>query len=273
MYANVLKGIMKRPGYMYTDAMLEGYEQRQFAAPIASGEVISHDVYSRGDAAGCVVVIQELPGIGPQTISLANTLAEHGLRVVIPHLFGPLGRVSMLGNTARVFCMRKEFKLFEQNRSSPVVDWLKALCRDLLDNHGVGAVGVIGMCLTGNFAISMMADEAVLAGVASQPSMPIGKQRALHMSQQDIDAARQRLDRHGPMLALRFAGDPMCTAEKFQAIDQAFNDDKERIRLIELPGKGHSVLTLDLIKGGEPAREALDQVIAYFTEKLGTAVA
>ncbi len=249
--------------------MLDGFSSRSFSAPLASGEIVSHDVYSKGDASQCVVIIQELPGIGPETISLANTFADKGFRVVLPHLFGPLGRVSMLGNTVRVFCMRREFKLFEENASSPIVDWLKALCGDLRTAHGVSAVGVIGMCLTGNFAISMMADDNVLAGVASQPSMPLFKQDALHMSAAEISAARGRLDTEGPMLALRFADDPLCTARKFKAIDAHFNGDSERVRLIELPGKGHSVLTLDLIKGGQPAAEALEAVIQYFSDKLG----
>ena len=250
--------------------MLDGFSARSFSAPLASGEVVTHDVYSKGDAPQCVVIIQELPGIGPETLSLANTFADKGFRVVLPHLFGPLGRISMLGNTVRVFCMRREFKLFEENASSPIVDWLKALCQDLRTTHGASAVGVIGMCLTGNFAISMMADDSVLAGVASQPSMPLFKHDALHMSEAEAAAARERLTTTGPMLALRFTGDPLCTARKFQAIDRRFNDDQERVRFIELPGKGHSVLTLDLIKGGEPAAEALTSVIDYFSDKLGT---
>ena len=248
--------------------MLESYDKRTFAAPLNSGHVVSHDVYSKGDASACVVIIQELPGIGPETLSLADTFVERGFRVVLPHLFGPLGRISMVGNVARVFCLRREFKLFEKNASSPIVDWLKALCRDLRYNHNARAVGVIGMCLTGNFAISLMADDSVLAGVASQPSMPLNDQTALHMSPAEVDAARTRLDQHGPMMALRFAEDKLCTSRKYDALEQTFNDDKQRIDLITLPGPGHSVLTLDLIKGGQPAQEALDNVLAYFTDKL-----
>jgi dienelactone hydrolase len=72
------------------------------------------------------------------------------------------------------------------------------------------------------------------------------------------------------MLALRFAGDPMCTGRKFKAIAGAFNDDHERVRLHTLPGRGHSVLTLDFVdQAGHPTREALQQVLAYFAERLG----
>lgn len=248
--------------------MLETFDKRAFTAPLSDGHQVSHDVYSKGDAGPTIVIIQELPGIGPQTVSLANRFADHGYRVVLPHLFGPLGRVSLLGNVGRVLCLRREFKLFEKNASSPIVDWLKALCRNLKSEHDATAVGVIGMCLTGNFAISLMADENVFAGVASQPSMPLFDQHALHMSADEIQQARRRLDEHGPMIALRFAGDKLCTAEKFRALDQTFNDDKKRISLVELPGNGHSVLTLDLIKGGQPAQQALEDVLAYFDQKL-----
>lgn len=247
---------------------MQDFSCRSFTASSQAGHSICHDVYTKGDQAASVVVMQELPGIGPETISLANTLHEGGFRVVVPHLFGRIGRLNMLGNLVRVFCMRREFRLFAKNQSSPIVDWLKALCRDLKENHDATGVGVIGMCLTGNFAISLMADKSVLAGVASQPSLPLFQQSALHMSAQEIQQARDRLDEHGPMMGLRFQGDSICQHEKFEAIERAFNDDRERIRLTEIPGDGHSVLTRDLIEGGEPTLDALQEMLAYFTSKL-----
>jgi dienelactone hydrolase len=70
------------------------------------------------------------------------------------------------------------------------------------------------------------------------------------------------------MLALRFSKDPLCTSEKFDALDRAFNDDQERIKFVELPGRGHSVLTLDFIRAGQPAQDALENVIDYFSQQL-----
>lgn len=272
-------GTQRKQGYFFVHVrlfcyiveMMEEYSKRSFAAPLADGTVVDHDVYTLGDAGPTVVIIQELPGIGVETLDLAHRFADANFRVVLPHLFGPLGRTSMLGNVVRVFCMRREFKLFEKNASSPIVDWLRALCRDQIDRQGSSAVGVIGMCLTGNFAISLMADEHVLAGVASQPSMPLNQQTALHMSAEEVDTARTRLDEHGPMLAMRFADDPLCTADKFRAIDIAFNDGAERVELIELPGKGHSVLTLDFIKRNEVTEPAFARVLDYFERKLKSA--
>jgi len=245
------------------------YDRSPFAATCDGGTRIEHDIYTRGDGPP-VVIIQELPGIGPETLRLADEFAARGFSVALPHLFGPLEKISMVGNLVRVLCMRREFALFEANRSSPVVDWLKALCREMKTRRQVRGVGVIGMCLTGNFALSLLADDSVLAAVASQPSMPLMKASALHMSSDDIALIRRRIEQTAPAHAYRFAGDPMCNADKFQAIDAAFNDDGV-VRMVNhvLPGKGHSVLTLDFAdERGHPTRQALDDILAYFTAQL-----
>jgi dienelactone hydrolase len=246
---------------------ITAYRRAPFTATCSNGTSISHDVYRIGSGAP-VVIIQELPGIGPETMRLADAFVARGFEVVLPHLFGPLEKVSTAGNLVRVFCMRKEFHLFENNRTSPIVDWLKALCRDVRGQHK--GVGVIGMCLTGNFAISLMGDDNVLAAVSSQPSMPLMKAAQLHMSADDITRVRQRIDATAPMHAYRFEGDPMCNAVKYRAIEQAFNDDGvTRIHTHTLPGKGHSVLTLDFVdQQGHPTRAALDEILAYFAAQL-----
>ena len=245
------------------------YDSASFSATCSTGQTISHDVYRRGRGAP-IIIIQELPGIGPETMRLADEFVEHGFEVILPHLFGPLEKVSIGGNLVRVFCMRKEFSLFEANGSSPIVDWLKALCRDVKAQSQTKGVGVIGMCLTGNFAISLMGDDSVLAAVSSQPSMPLLKPTQLHMSDEDITTIRQRIDNTAPIHAYRFAEDPMCTAEKYHAIENAFNDpDAARVITHTLPGKGHSVLTLDFVnESGHPTREALNDILAYFSVQL-----
>ncbi len=245
------------------------YRCAPFSATGASGASIRHDVYRRGSGAP-IVIIQELPGIGPETLRLADQFVDRGFEVVLPHLFGPLEKISTGGNLLRVFCMRREFSLFEARRSSPIVDWLKALCRDVKESGQHKGVGVIGMCLTGNFAISLMGDDSVLAAVSSQPSMPLMKATELHMSADEIASVRQRIEATAPIHAYRFAGDPMCTAAKYQAIDAAFNNDGvTRVVTHTLPGKGHSVLTLDFVdENRHPTREALNEILAYFTAQL-----
>lgn len=247
---------------------MEGFSKRTFSAPLDSGHSVSHDVYEAGTGP-VIVIIQELPGIGPETLHLASRFQQRGFRVLLPHLFGPLGRTSLLGNTIRVLCMRREFRIFEAGKTSPIIAWLRALCRDATTRYNVAGVGTIGMCLTGNFAISLMADEAVLGGVASQPSLAIRDNRSLHMSEQDILEVRDAMDHKGGALAYRFEEDKLCTASKFESYAERFNDDRERIRLVTLPGPGHSVLTLDFVDAdGHPTRAALDEVIGYFKDRL-----
>jgi dienelactone hydrolase len=54
-------------------------------------------------------------------------------------------------------------------RTSPVTVWLRALARHEHERCGGPGVGVVGMCLTGGFALAMMVDDTVVAPVLSQP--------------------------------------------------------------------------------------------------------
>ena len=76
-------------------------------------------------------------------------------------------------------CISREFRVLAVRQSSPITNWLRALCRSLHAELGGKGVGAIGMCLTGNFALALMVDSAVMAPVLSQPSLPFpfGKAR------------------------------------------------------------------------------------------------
>ena len=244
------------------------FSKTQFCAHTNTNYEIAHDVYRRG-VGPAVVIIQELPGIEQSTLRLADNFVDAGFEVVMPHLFGPIGQTRVLGNLARAFCLRKEFSLFSRNKASPVVDWLKALCQSIRDEKSIPGVGVIGMCLTGNFAISLMADSSVLGAVASQPAMPLNDSSALHMSESDIAEIKQNIDRNEPIKAYRFAGDWMSKQAKFDTLERVFNDDRERIQMNVLPGDAHSVLTRDFVdKKGHPTHQALTEVLSYFERVL-----
>jgi len=247
---------------------IDHFDKTSFSADTQEGHTITHDVYTRGQGPS-VVIIQELPGIGQSTLSLADKFVDAGFKVVMPHLFGPIGKIQIGRNLLRVFCLRKEFSLFAKNQTSPIVDWLKALCRSVRgDNSHANSdsgVGVIGMCLTGNFAISLMADDSVLAAVSSQPSMPFFDSSALHMSDTDINEIKSNIDKNEPIKAYRFDGDWMCKNTKFESLNSTFNHDAERLQFRTLPGKHHSVLTEDFVdEAGHPTHDALLEVIEYF---------
>lgn len=254
---------------MPTITQIDAYQKEPFTSTLRNGTTVTHNVYTQGNGSKVLILIQELPGIGQETLALADRFVSEGYTVVLPHLFGKIGKTSVLINTFKVFCMRKQFRVFAKNESSPIVDFLSDLCTATKNKYEVDGVAVIGMCLTGNFAISLMANDAVLAGFASQPSLPFGKQKHIHMSTDEITAVKTRLDQVGPMHCGRIQGDKICTARRFDAYRKAFNSDKERIILHELPGKGHSILTLDFVdEEGHPTKKALENVLAYFDSQL-----
>jgi dienelactone hydrolase len=253
---------------------LHGYRQESF-----SHDGKTRPVYRRGSGPG-VVVMHEIPGIHPGVISFANRLADAGFTVAMPLLFGTPGKPVTGGYIARELshvCISREFRLLAANTSSPITDWLRALCRSLHAELGGRGVGAIGMCLTGNFALALMVDEAVMAPVLSQPSLPFpfGKSRraGLHISDADLAVAKSR---NVPLLGLRFTGDGACPQERFDRLRAEFGGQFEAIEIDSSPGNphgippdAHSVLTLHLVdREGHPTRQALDRVLAFFHERL-----
>src|SRR5882724_4292652 len=85
--------------------------------------------------------------------------------------------------------------------------------------------GAIGMCFTGNFALTMMLEPAMLAPVLSQPSLPLREPAGLEIAPDELAAVRERLDREDlTVLAYRFRGDRICRAERFAAYAAALGD-------------------------------------------------
>jgi dienelactone hydrolase len=245
---------------------MQGFAKSAFSGPI-SGQPVSFDVYTIG-AGPPVIVMQEMPGIGETTLAFAKRLVAAGYEVWLPHWFGPLGKTSAL-NLIRMLCMRREFQVFAKHQSSAITDWMRALCKHVAETRNVERVGVIGMCLSGNFAMTLIAEPNVWAAVASQPSLPGRDMAALHMSDAEIDASRAALDAKGAMRAYRFEGDTLCTSVKFDAIDAAFNDGRVRVVTNVLPGEGHSVLTGHYDDApNSPTAHAFAEIVSYFKSQL-----
>jgi dienelactone hydrolase len=124
-----------------------------------------------------------MPGLHPLVPDFARTVAEAGMTVFCPSLFGrpgkPFSRRYLMAESLIALCKRREFDVWAADRSSPIVDWLRALARQAHEECGGRGVGAIGMCFTGGFALAMMTEPAVTAAVLSQPSLPIsgGKKR------------------------------------------------------------------------------------------------
>ena len=241
-------------------------------------------VYRAGQARRpAVIVMSEIPGITPEVVRFAKYVADAGFSVYMPELIGqtmrPVSIPYALGQMARV-CISSEFHAFASHRSSPIVDWLRALANHAHQEQGGKGVGAVGMCLTGNFALAMMLDTPLLAPVLSQPSLPFFKKDGLHASPAEIAAAKERIANDGArILGLRFTSDRNCRATRFQQLRETFGDAFEAIELDSACanpkgiGPPHSVLTNHLIdEAGQPTRQALDRVLAFLHEQLDVAV-
>jgi dienelactone hydrolase len=260
---------------MAYDAVLSAYDKSEFN----SGRW-TRNVYRRGSGPA-VIVIHEMPGLHPAVVAFADRVAAAGMTVFLPVLFGvagrpaghPAGMLTMAGG----MCVRLEFNAWRAGKSSPIVDWLRALARKVHAECGGKGVGAVGMCFTGGFALAMMTEPAVVAPVLSQPSLPLGKKNAagIDVSPAEIACARRRFeDEDLSMIGLRFKGDPFVTAARFETLKREFGDSFEAIELEDdtaRPGPlkhAHSVLTLNLAETG-PTKAAEQRVIAFFRERTG----
>ena len=258
--------------------MIEGYTQGTFT----HGE-ITRPVYRRGEGPG-VIVMHEVPGIHPTVIRFANWVVDAGMTVVMPEFMGVTGKAVTTGYGVRSMlsaCVRREFSLLASDASSPITDWLRALCRETHEECGGPGVGAIGMCLTGNFALTMMLEPSLLVPVLSQPSLPLplGKQRraGLHVSSGELAAAKKRAAEGCSVLGMRFTDDPLCPPERFQRLREELGDngfegieiDSALAQPSQNPMGPHSVVTEDLVdEDGHPTAVARDRVIELFKERL-----
>jgi dienelactone hydrolase len=256
---------------------LDGFESSSF-----THDGVTRTLYRRGIGPG-VVIVHEIPGITPEVAGFGRRVADAGFTAVLPNLFGtpgkPFSNSYMLGQMARA-CISREFHVLARGESSPVTSWLRALCREVHAELGGPGVGAVGMCLTGNFALSLMVDEAVMAPVLSQPSLPFpvsaGHRSALHLSDGDLEVVKRRANAGCGVLGLRFTADPMCPPERFETLRRELGDGFEGIEIDSSRGNpdgiarvAHSVLTKDLVdEEGHPTRAALERVLALFRERL-----
>jgi len=226
-----------------------------------------------------VIVMAEMPGIYAHVIRFARIVRDAGFTVWMPALFGTQGGpVSIPGGVVTLAraCISREFRAFAANASSPVTQWLRALAGHAHPLCGGRGVGAIGMCFTGNFALSMMLEPAMLAPVLSQPSLPMFRAGGMHIAPEELAQVKERMEREDlTVLAYRFEGDPFCRAARFAEYEKALGDRFQGRTLPDsaaLPGtpmRPHSVVTLHLVdRAGEPTRDALEEILAFFATRL-----
>jgi dienelactone hydrolase len=242
-------------------------------------------VYVAGDGPA-VVVMAEMPGISPHVARFARWVRDAGLSVYMPSLFGRDGALASAEEGVEVFkktCVSAEFRALASGGSPPVARWLRALARRAHAERGGPGVGAVGMCFTGNFALSMMLEAPTLAPVVCQPSLPLEQPDALGLSDDELVTLRRRLEAEDlSVLGFRFEGDRWCTAGRFAAFAQALGP---RFVARVLPDSAahpdpppffkhvvaspHSVVTAHLIdEAGQPTVAARDEILSFLRARL-----
>lgn len=244
---------------------------------------VTRPVYRAGHGPA-VLVLAEMPGITPALLRFAQHLIDRGCSVVVPHLFGEDGAEATpkaFRRTTVEVCVSREFTLFALNRTSRVTQWLNELGRAEHARWGGPGVGVVGMCLTGGFALAMMVDPVVVAPVLSQPSLPIGRsprrRAALGLSDADLTRAVERAQAGQCVLGARFTGDRLVPAERFASLRHALGNRFIGVEIDSSPGNpwhypadAHSVLTGEYTADPtSPTAQWLEQVLDFVSSQLG----
>jgi dienelactone hydrolase len=235
-----------------------------------------------------VIVMTEMPGISPHVARFARWVRDAGFTVYMPSLFGRDGAVPGAEEGTAVFqraCMSAEFRAFAANESSPVTVWLRALARLAHGECGGPGVGAIGMCFTGNFALTMMLEPSMLAPVLSQPTLPLDDPAGLEIAPEELAAVRGRLEQEDlTVMAYRFKGDRFCRAQRFAAYSEALGDrfigrvlpdsaaNPDSPPFFEqVVASPHSVVTAHLIdEAGQPTMAARDEILSFFAHRLAS---
>ena len=221
------------------------------------------------------MLMHEFPGISPYLVHFAETLADH-FRVVVPSIIGRDGHPNALGSTVQL-CVRREVHLFRTGVTSPAVPWL----RDLLETRVSQGqpCGVVGMCLSGGFALAIAIDPLVSAAVIAQPAVPVsrlgplrlpGEQRRaadLGLSPADLIRLSQRAGTETTALCARgyrFAHDAISPPAKLAAAQVLLGDDAMKVVTLHQPNaQQHSTLT-----GPDRNDTAVTEVIEFLSQRL-----
>ncbi|WP_344384125.1 dienelactone hydrolase family protein [Streptomyces thermolineatus] len=248
---------------------------------------VDKTVYVAGSGPG-VVIMPEMPGISPDVVRFARWVRDAGFCVYLPSLFGVDGAYPLTEAgeaVVRRACVSAEFRAFAGGGTSPVAAWLRGLARLAHAECGGPGVGAVGLCFTGNFALTMALEPAVVAPVVNHPSLPLDDPGGLEISDEDAAAVAERVARDGlKVLAHRFEDDRWCTGQRFAAyralLGEAFDGRVLRAGTAstnpppffrDVVGCAHSVVTAHLVdQDGHPTVQDRNEIIAFLGERLGT---
>ncbi|MES2960460.1 MAG: dienelactone hydrolase family protein, partial [Pseudomonadota bacterium] len=270
---------------MTTSQLTQDDKLEDFVKRSVDIEGNSKVVYVAGSGPA-VIVMTEMPGISPHVARFSRWVRDAGFTVYMPSLFGKDGVIAPADEAVAVFkrtCISAEFRSLAEDKASPVIHWLRKLAVLAHAECGGPGVGAVGMCFTGNFALSMMLEGPTMAPVVCQPSLPMEDPAGIGLPSAELKQIRTRLESEDlTVLGFRFEGDRWCNAQRFAAYSQALGP---RFIARVLPDSAanpepppffkhvvaspHSVVTAHLIdEAGQPTIGARDEILGFLTARL-----
>ena len=228
-----------------------------------------------GQDVASILLMHEFPGISSNLVRFAEDLAED-FRIVVPSIVGRDGSPNFLGSLAQL-CIRREVAALRTGKTSAAIPWL----RELLDVHVSRGrpCGVIGMCMTGGFALALALQPSVRAAVMAQPALPIAhlgnlplpraaaRAADLGLSRDTKTLLRRRLAEEPDSVCVRgyrFRDDKLSPPAKLEATRDLLGDSAMKVVTLSEPHPTeHSTLT-----GDNRNRAAVLEVKAFLGERL-----
>ena len=212
-----------------------------------------------------MVVLHELPGLTKADLGFAKRLIESGYTALVPLLFGNPGEDRFFYNFFHI-CGTDQFDCGGRGRTPLPLKWIREFCCTIRETwkEGLG-FGVIGMCLTGEFPISLLTVPDMQAAVMCQPTDPfnaltlvgLGPGSKISLSDDDLKAARDQSSI--PILGIRYNADLFCPGKRFETFARMF---PQRFHRLDLDGFHHSSLGEDFCEA------AFDEVRLYLGQQL-----
>ncbi|MDP9239515.1 MAG: dienelactone hydrolase family protein [Actinomycetota bacterium] len=226
-----------------------------------------------GPDAPSVLLMHEFPGISKHLKKLANEVAKE-FRVVVPSILGRDGHPDLVTSGVQL-CIRREIHAFATGRTSPAVTWLRGLADEVVAGDADRRYGVIGMCMTGGFALAVAVDPRVPAAVVAQPAIPaasLGPIRLRHYDERAADLGLSPVDRDAlqereglQVRALRFRDDNVCPKARLDSLKNLLAGAVEVQTLTDPDPGSHSTLT-----GDKRNDDAVLGVIEFLRARLTT---
>jgi dienelactone hydrolase len=247
-------------GCSHCDETINCLKPQDFECPKGT----KHRIYVGGSGPP-VLILHELPGLTKADIGFAKRLIEDGYTALVPLLFGEPGDNRFSYNLFHI-CGKDQFDCGGSGRTPPPVAWIREFCRSIRETwkEGLG-IGVIGMCLTGEFPLGLLTVPGVQAAVTCQPTDPfnlltllrLGPGSKIGLSEDDLKDAREKSTI--PILGIRYTGDLYCPSARFDKLGEMF---PKRFYRLDLDGHHHSSLGEDFCEA------AFEEVRRYLSQQL-----